>query len=211
MSVTPFSTYRPGVSMLSASHASNSPAVYPAPTVYFDGALYWHPIRSSLCSHRRVVLAPDPVQLVLAQRGCVRPVLAADLDAELVPSHEAKERSDGSGKEDEKGALGPLNNLLDVLVEPSRVHQTANWIATLRVLVSSSPNFKRRITHQILTVRIVLSTPITLGNIDVSLLDEARDHDVVRSSQELSPSERASGHESCTMATLRAPRNRLAF
>jgi hypothetical protein len=62
--VTPFETKTPGIPILSLSHVSNVPGPAIGSTLYLDGALYEHPMRSSVCWQKPAGLEPAGSQIL---------------------------------------------------------------------------------------------------------------------------------------------------
>jgi len=87
-------------------------------------------------------------------------------------------------------------------------HLNVSTTATERV---GEHDTSHRVTTEISTVGVHLTTVVIRRHVEFGLVDEAHGLDVVRGLQELDTSQGASGNETGTVARLAAPGNHLAF
>ena len=65
--------------------------------------------------------------------------------------------------------------------------------------------------HRVLSTRVKLAARVTVLNVDLCLIDEASNHGIVRSVEDLQTHESAVEHDTSTVAFLGAPSNLFAF
>jgi len=134
---------------------------------------------------------------VLAEVGSVGAGRVASLEAEEVATNE----------------VVPLEDLLGLSATPgSGVDETTHRVATLQ---RPSGVLRRQRTkpdtHEVSTVGVHLSSPVTLENVDEGLVNETNSLNVVRGPHPLDTLEGACGNETSAVTGLGAPGNHLAL